>query len=57
MWHDAIDHMNTTDRDAEQLTIDQRLKLAEAKALVAIGQGLSMLHHQGINPTYSSSGD
>jgi len=51
VWHDAFDAMNELDRH-EQLTVDQQLKLAEIKALIAIGQELSMIHHEGINPEY-----
>lgn len=54
MWHEAADDMNAIDAKAEELTIDQRLKLAEIKALLSIGQELSKIHHEGINPEYDS---
>ncbi len=54
LWSDAFDDMNALDRDSEQFTVDQRLKLAEVKALLAIGQELSGIHHAGINPNYYS---
>jgi hypothetical protein len=44
MWHEAADAMAELDRESEEMTVDQRLKLAEIKALLAIGQELSMIH-------------
>ena len=41
LWADAFDEANAIDsQQGEHLTIDQRLKLAEIKALLAIGQEL-----------------
>jgi hypothetical protein len=54
LWSDAFDSMNAIDRDADNLTVDQRLKLAEIKALLSISQELSKIHHEGINPEYFS---
>lgn len=54
MWADAFDSMNALDRDSEKMTIDQKLKLAEIKALLSIAQELSGIHHAGINPEYDS---
>lgn len=53
MFGDAFDSMNALDRE-DDLTIDQRLKLAEIKALISISQELSRIHHEGINPEYTS---
>jgi hypothetical protein len=53
LFADAFDDMNALDHTSEQLTIDQRLKLAEVKALLSISQELSRIHHEGINPKYS----
>lgn len=55
MWHEAADAMNALDRESDDMSLDQRLKLAEIKALLAIGQELSMIHHEGINPQYSAT--
>lgn len=52
LWNMAFDDMNALDGSADDMTIDQRLKLAEIKALLAIGQELSKIHHEGINPEY-----
>ncbi len=43
LWEDAFDDMNALDSGRDELTIDQRLKIAEIKALLAIGQDLNAL--------------
>ncbi|MBM0237133.1 hypothetical protein JNW88_08205 [Micromonospora sp. ATA32] len=56
MWHEAADALSEA-IDSEKtgrLTTDQQLKVAEIKALLAIGQELSKIHHEGINPEYDS---
>lgn len=40
--------------DVAHLTTDQQLKVAEIAALLSISQELSKIHHQGINPKYTS---
>lgn len=50
----AFDDMNAIDYQSDELTIDQKLKLAEVKALLSISQELSRIHHEGINPDYST---
>jgi hypothetical protein len=50
----AFDDMNAIDYQSDELTIDQKLKLAEIKALLSISQELSKIHHEGINPDYST---
>ncbi|MDG4832412.1 hypothetical protein O7627_24335 [Solwaraspora sp. WMMD1047] len=55
LWSMAFDDMNALDGQADEMTVDQRLKLAEVKALLSISQELSRIHHQGINPEYDSS--
>lgn len=52
LWHQAFDDMNVLEADADAMSVDQRLKLAEVKALLAIGQELSRIHHDGISPEY-----
>ncbi len=52
MWARAFDDMNAVDRESADLTVDQRLKLAEIKALLSIAQELSKIHHEGINPEF-----
>lgn len=54
MWTDAFDDMNSIDLRHSELTIDQRLKIAEIKALLSISQELSKIHHEGINPEYDA---
>lgn len=55
MWSDAFDSMNALDmQQVPELTTDQKLKLAEIKALLSISQELSKIHHEGINPRYSN---
>lgn len=54
LWHEAADAL-TEAIDSEKsgrLSTDQLLKVAEIKALLAIGQELSAIHHDGINPEY-----
>lgn len=41
--------------DMEHMTVDQRLKACEVAALLAIAQELNRIHHQGINPDFSSA--
>lgn len=38
----------------QPLTVDQRLKVVEIRALLSISQELSKIHHEGINPEYDS---
>jgi hypothetical protein len=57
LWYMAFDDMNALDAKADEMSIDQRLKLAEIKALLSIGQELSKIHHEGINPEYLMEGD
>lgn len=57
VWTSAFDFAHAIERefpDSIDMTVDQRLKLAEVMALLAIGQELSAIHHEGINPSYSS---
>ncbi|MFL6162237.1 MAG: hypothetical protein ACJ74U_08410 [Jatrophihabitantaceae bacterium] len=52
MYSDAFDAMNAIDSTVEKLTVDQKLKIAEIKALLSISQELSQIHHEGINPEF-----
>lgn len=52
LWTDAFDDMNKIDLDHKNLTLDQKLKVAEIKALLAIGQELSLIQDSGINPKW-----
>jgi len=52
LFADAFDDMNALDLMPGDLTVDQRLKIAEIKALLSISQELSRIHHEGINPRY-----
>lgn len=54
MWYVAFDDLNAIDLKSDELTIDQRLKVAEIKALLSISQELSKIHHEGINPEYDA---
>lgn len=56
LWTDAFDSMNAIDR-RDDLTVDQQIKIAEIKALLSIGQELSLIHHQGINPEFTPGSD
>lgn len=37
------------------LTVDQKLKVTEIKALLSISEELSRIHHEGINPDYENN--
>jgi len=52
IWHEAADEVYEIER-IEGLTVDQKLKAAEIKALLVIAQELSMIQDQGINPKWS----
>lgn len=55
LWNEASDELAAAERDlGKNMSVDYRLKLAEIKALLAIGQELSQIHHEGINPEYES---
>lgn len=56
MWHEAADALGEAIDNAphDRLSFDQQLKVAEIKALLAIGQELSKIHHEGINPEYDA---
>jgi hypothetical protein len=55
LWNEASDELSKAERDLGQgMSADHRLKVAEIKALLAIGQELSQIHHEGINPDYRS---
>jgi hypothetical protein len=40
--------------EADHLTTDQRLKVAEVAALLSTAQELSAIRHEGINPEFST---
>ena len=54
MWHEAADALGDALKgvDEASLTVDQKLKVAEIKALLSIGQELSIIHNEGINPAF-----
>lgn len=56
MWAEAADDLYAALREAGEhnLTVDQRLKVAQIKALLSIGQELSLIQDQGINPEWSA---
>jgi hypothetical protein len=54
LWAVAFDAMNAIESREDHLTLDQQMQMAQIKALLSIGQELSRIHHEGINPAYSS---
>jgi len=50
LWHEAQDALTAAERlkPAQDRTGDDWLRIAEVKALLAIGQELSIIHHEGI---------
>lgn len=59
LWNDSYDELNDALRHLglEEPTFDQRLKIAEIKALLAIGAELSLIQDQGINPEWAQRDD
>lgn len=55
IWADAFDGVHEVER-SEVLTVDQRLKVAEIKALLAVGHELAQIQDQGVNPEWSRRG-
>lgn len=53
LWTEAFDDMNKIDLKFDDLDTDQQLKLIQIKALLALGQELSMIQDQGVNPEWS----
>ncbi len=53
MWTHALDEIHAIERE-DVLTVDQRIRVVEIKALLSIGQELSLIHHQGINPEFTA---
>lgn len=58
LWNEALDALGEAEAGIEKKglapTDDQLLKIAEVKALLSVGQELSRIHHESINPEYSS---
>lgn len=53
MWADAFDELGAVvDQERDKLSVDQRLQVAQIKALLSISQELSKIHHEGVNPEY-----
>jgi hypothetical protein len=57
MWHGAADTLSSAQDGAPNLNVEQKLKVAEVKALLSISQELSRIHHLGINPSFSSGSE
>lgn len=53
LWSDSADHVDRLS-EVENLTIDQQFKIAEIRALLAIGRELSLIQNQGIRPEWIS---
>lgn len=49
-WYEALEELSTIEREANGLTLDQHLKVAEIKALLAIGQDLNGLRLKDDQP-------
>ena len=55
VWHMAFDAWNEIEnKHGGELTLDQRIAQANTLALLSLGQELSKIHHEGINPEYSA---
>jgi hypothetical protein len=51
LWNQSLTETRQLS-EVDDLTIDQRLKVAEITALLAIGRELSLIQNQGINPEW-----
>lgn len=49
--NDIVTH---AEREGVELTLDQKLRVTEIRALLSISQELSRIHHGGVNPKYDS---
>lgn len=55
MWHDTYDELNAIEREhRDDLTVDQKLRMVQTRALLSISQELSLIQDSGINPNWSS---
>lgn len=55
LWSVTMDDLARIEREAEKeggLSIDQRIQLAQAHALLSISQELSLIQDQGISPEW-----
>ena len=53
LWASAADDVDRLS-EMDSLTVDQQLKIAEIRALLAIGRELSLIQNQGIRPEWIS---
>ena len=53
LWSSAADDVDRLS-EMDSLTVDQQLKIAEVRALLAIGRELSLIQNQGIRPEWIS---
>jgi len=53
LWSSAADDVDRLS-EMDSLTVDQQLKIAEIRALLAIGRELSLIQNQGIRPEWIS---
>lgn len=51
LWAEALDQLNAIP-EKNVASTDQKLKRAEVLALLAIGQELSLIQNQGVNPEW-----
>ena len=51
LWNEAVDAVGQI--DPSQLTVDQRLRLAQTKALLAIAHELTLIREQGDTKAWS----
>ena len=49
-WYEALNDVSQIEREVTSLTVDQQLKVAEIKALLAIGQDLNALRLKDDEP-------
>ncbi len=51
VWHEAMNDLLALERE-DGLSVDQRIQLVQAKALLSVAQELSLMHHGGVNLEY-----
>lgn len=52
LWHETMDFIGAIDDANDDLSVDQKLKLAEIMAILSVSQELSRIHNQGINSKF-----
>lgn len=50
LFDEACNELSAIESKSDKLTVDQKIALAQVKALLSISQELSQIRHHGIGP-------